>query len=264
MDFKLTDEQQKKKAEFYAACRELNARMPDNYVGVESIYQYEECWEFHRMCAKEFARKGWLSLSWPKEYGGSGDIMDKVLFAEARGYYDIPGVDVFGVGMLAPTLFAAGNEEVKKEFLPGIASGEIIWCELWSEPNAGSDLAALTATAIRKGDEFIVNGQKTWTTGAHRADWAFGVYKSDPSGHKHHNLTFVLFDMKSNGVTVRPLSYMNGYHILNEVFLDDVHVPAKNIVGRENEGWAVVNVLAGFERSNMDLVMGLVESLGGG
>ncbi|MDD5312774.1 MAG: acyl-CoA dehydrogenase family protein [Dehalococcoidia bacterium] len=261
MDFKLTDEQQKKKAEFYAVCRELNSKIPARYVGVESIYEYDECWEFHRMCAKEFAKRGWLSLSWPKEYGGSGDIMDKVLFAEARGYYDIPGVDVFGVGMLAPTLMAAGSEEVKKEFLPGIASAEVSWCELWSEPNAGSDLAALTATAIHKGDEFVLIGQKTWNTGAHKADWAFGVYKSAPDGHKHHNLTFLLFDMKSKGVTVRPLPYMNDYHIYNEVYLDDVRVPAKNIVGQEHEGWAVVNVLAGFERSNMDMVMGLVRGM---
>ena len=261
MDFELTQEQQHKKGEFYTVCRELNAKKPDTYLGIESIYNYDECWEFHRLCAKEFAERGWLTLGWPKEYGGKGDIMDKVLFAEAKGYYDLPGVDVFGVGMLAPTLFAAGSEEIKKEFLPGIASGEVPWCELWSEPNAGSDLASLTATAIRKGDEFIVNGQKTWNTGAHKADWAFGVYKSNPNGKKHHNLTFLLFDMKSKGVSVRPLYYLNGDHIYNEVYLDDVHVPAKNIVGEENEGWAVVNVLAGFERSNMDLVMGLVRGL---
>lgn len=261
MDFKLTQEQQNKKGEYYAVCRELNAKKPDTYLGIESIYNNDECWEFHMLCVKKFAERGWLTLGWPKEYGGKGDIMDKVLFAEARGYYDLPGVDIFGVGMLAPTLLAAGSEEIKREFLPGIASGEVSWCELWSEPNAGSDLASLSATAIRRGDEFVVNGQKTWNTGAHKADWAFGVYKSNPNGKKHHNLTFLLFEMKSQGVSVRPLAYLNGDHIYNEVYLDDVHVPARNIVGEENEGWAVVNVLAGFERSNMDLVMGLVRGL---
>lgn len=261
MDFRLTQEQQNKKGEFYAVCRELNTKKPYEYLGIESIYSNEDCWEFHMLCVKKFAERGWLALGWPKEYGGKGDIMDKVLFAEARGYYDLPGVDIFGVGMLAPTLLAAGSEEIKREFLPGIASGEVSWCELWSEPNAGSDLASLSTTAIRKGDEFIVNGQKTWNTGAHKADWAFGVFKSNPNGKKHHNLTFLLFEMNSQGVSIRPLSYLNGDHIYNEVYLDDVHIPARNIVGEENEGWAVVNVLAGFERSNMDLVMGLVRGL---
>ncbi|MGA9049302.1 MAG: acyl-CoA dehydrogenase family protein [Dehalococcoidia bacterium] len=261
MDFKLSAERLNRKKEFYSVCKELNAQKPASYVGVEDIYNDDDCWAFHKYCAKEFARRGWLSLGWPAEYGGTGDIMDKVIFTEAKGYYDLPGVDVFGVGMLAPTLFAAGNEEVKQRFLPGIANAEVFWCELWSEPNAGSDLASLSSTSIRKGDEFILNGQKTWNTGAHRADWAFGVYKSDPVGKKHHNLTFLLFDMKSQGVTVRPLQYMNGKHVYNEVYLDDVRVPAGNIVGLENGGWDVVNVLAGFERSNIELVMGLVKKI---
>ncbi|MGA2158934.1 MAG: acyl-CoA dehydrogenase family protein [Dehalococcoidia bacterium] len=261
MDFKLSAERLNRKKEFYSVCKELNAQKPASYVGVEDIYNDDDCWAFHKYCAKEFARWGWLSLGWPAVYGGTGDIMDKVIFTEAKGYYDLPGVDVFGVGMLAPTLFAAGNEEVKQRFLPGIANAEVFWCELWSEPNAGSDLASLSSTSIRKGDEFILNGQKTWNTGAHRADWAFGVYKSDPVGKKHHNLTFLLFDMKSQGVTVRPLQYMNGKHVYNEVYLDDVRVPAGNIVGLENGGWDVVNVLAGFERSNIELVMGLVKKI---
>ncbi|MHB8084863.1 MAG: acyl-CoA dehydrogenase family protein [Dehalococcoidia bacterium] len=261
MDFRLSAERLNRKKEFYSVCKELNTQKPGSYVGGEDIYNDDDCWAFHKYCAKEFANRGWLSLGWPREYGGTGDIMDKVLFTEAKGYYDLPGVDVFGVGMLAPTLFAAGSEEIKRRFLPGIANAEEFWCELWSEPNAGSDLASLSSTSIRQGDEFILNGQKTWNTGAHRADWAFGVYKSDPVGKKHHNLTFLLFDMKSHGVTVRPLQYMNGKHVYNEVYLDDVRVPAGNIVGIENGGWDVVNVLAGFERSNMELVMGLVKKI---
>jgi len=261
MDFRLNEKQVERKKEFYAVCKELEKKKPASYVGPEDIYNSDECWEFHKYCAKEYARRGWLTFGWSQEYGGTGDMMDKVLFTEVKDYYDLPGVDVFGVGMLAPTLFAAGNEEIKRRFLPGIASADVFWCELWSEPNAGSDLAMLSATSIRSGDEFIVNGQKTWNTGAHRADWAFGVYKSKPEGKKHHNLTFLLFDMKSRGVTVRPIPYMNGNHIYNEVYLDDVHCPASNIVGEEDEGWAVVNVLAGFERSNIGLVMGLLSGL---
>ena len=261
MDFRLTPEQLERKKEFYGVCEELDKKKPASYIGFESQFDNEEGWNFHRMCAKEFAKRGWLALGWPKEYGGTGTMMDKVLFTEARGYYELPGSDIFGVGMLAPTLLAAGSEELKKEFLPKIAAGEIMWCELWSEPNAGSDLAMLQTTAVRKGDEFIVNGQKTWNTGAHFADWAFGVYKSDPNGKKHHNLTFLLCDMKSKGITVKGIPYMTGAHVYNEVYLDDVHIPAKYIVGQENEGWAVVNVLAGFERSNIDIVMGLVRGL---
>ena len=261
MDFRLTEEQLERRKEFYKVCEDLDKKKPKSYLGFESQFHNEEGWNFHRLCAREFAKRGWLALGWPKEYGGNGTMMDKVLLAEARGYYELPGSDIFGVAMLAPTLLAAASEEIKREFLPKIASAEIMFCELWSEPNAGSDLAALTSSAVRKGDEFIVNGQKTWNTGAHFADWAFGVYKSDPNGKKHHNLTFMLCDMKSKGITVKGIPYMNGSHVYNEVYLDDVHMPAKYIIGQENEGWAVVNVLAGFERSNIDMVMGLVKAL---
>ncbi len=163
--------------------------------------------------------------------------------------------------MLAPTILAKANEEIKREFLPGIASGETAWCELWSEPNAGSDLAALTCTAIRKGDEYIINGQKTWTTGAHRANWGFGLCKSDLQGRKHHNLIFLLLDMKAPGISVRPLIFKNMENIYTAVLFADVHVPAKNTVGNENEGWVVTQVLAGFERSRMELIMGMQRML---
>jgi hypothetical protein len=261
MDLSLTDEQKVRRQEFYNACKELETKKPPTYLGFETIFEMDECWECHLYCAKEFAKKGWLALSWPPEYGGKGDMMDRVLFAEARGYYDIPGVDIFGVQMLAPTLLQAASEEIKREFLPPIARGEVMWCELWSEPNAGSDLASLSTTAIKKGDEYIINGQKTWNTGAHRADWGFGVFKTDPAGRKHHNLTFILLDMKTPGITVRPIPYLDGHTPYCEVYFDDVHVPAKNIVGQENEGWAVVNLLAGFERSGMDEIMRMIHGL---
>jgi len=261
MDFRFTDEQMARRKEFFEVCLELEKLKPAEFIGFESTYEYDSCWEYDRHCAKEFANRGWLALDWPSEYGGSGTMMDRVLLSEARGYHGIPGIDVFGVGMLAPTLFAAASEEIKKEFLPPIAAAQVTWCELWSEPNAGSDLASLITTAIKKGDEYILNGQKTWTTGAHKADWAFGVFKSDPEARSHHNLSFLLLDMKTPGITVRPLPYMNGGTIYNEVYFDDVRVPAKNIVGQENEGWAVVNTLAGFERSNIDQIIGMARGL---
>ncbi len=260
MDFKFTDEQIKRREEFFNVCKQLEQQKPVGFMGTESIYGSDENWVYHLYCAKEFAKRGWLALAWPPEYGGTGDMMDRVLFAEARGYHNVPGVDDFGVKMLAPTLLAMASEEIKREFLPPIAAGEVMWCELWSEPNAGSDLASLTSTATRRGNEYVINGQKTWTTGAHRAQWGFGIFKTDPNARTHHNLTFVLLDMKTPGITIRPILYMNMDHRYNEVYFDDVHVPAK-IVGQENEGWAVVNALAAFERSGIDEIIRMQRDL---
>jgi alkylation response protein AidB-like acyl-CoA dehydrogenase len=261
MDLSLTDEQKVRKQEFNDVCKELEKKKPPSYLGFETIYEHDEAWEYNLYCAKEFARKGWLALGWPAEYGGKGDMMDRVLFAEARGYHGVPGVDIFGVQMLAPTVLQAASEEIKKEFLPPIARGEVMWCELWSEPNAGSDLASLSTTAMKKGDEYVINGQKTWNTGALKADWGFGVFKTDPAARKHHNMTFILLDMKTPGITIRPIPYLDGHAPYCEVYFDDVRVPAKNIVGQEHEGWAVVNLLAGFERSGINEIMTMIRGL---
>jgi alkylation response protein AidB-like acyl-CoA dehydrogenase len=261
MDFKLSKEQLERREEFYDLCRDLEKKKPSGFVGLESAYGTEEGWQYHLYCASEFAKREWLSLGWPKEHGGKGDMMDRVLFGEARGYYGIPGVDIFGVGMLAPTLIAAASDEIKKEWLPMIASGKSMGCELWSEPDAGSDLASLSTFARREGDEYVINGQKTWTSGAHRADWGFGVFKTDQEARMHHNLSFLLLDMHTPGITVRPIQYMDGGYLYNDVFFDEVRIPARNIVGQENEGWAIVNLLAGFERSSIDEIMLMVRHL---
>lgn len=260
MDFKLSDEQITRRDLHYSVCKELDKRKPLSFrqhaFEIEAKYSSDEGWQYHLMCAKEFARRGWLSHHWPREYGGEGgSMMDQVLFEEARGYYGIPGEDAFGVGMLAPTLIACANEEIKKKFLPPIAAAEVSWCEGWSEPNAGSDLAAVTTSAIRKGDDYVVNGQKIWTTGAHRADWIFMLVRTNPNiDRPQQGLSFILADMKTPGITVNPILYMDMTHTYNEVFFDDVHVPARNIVGEENKGWAVTQTLAGFERSNIEFV----------
>jgi len=262
MDFRFTDEQEALRKEYVEVCRELEKRKPEGFSELESIYDTDEGWEYHLYCAKEFAKRGWLSLGWPPEYGGKGTIMDRVLFAEATGYYDIPGVDIFGIQMLGPTLLAAANEELKREFLPKIASADIMWCQLWSEPNAGSDLAALTTTARREGDVYVINGQKSWSTGAHRAHWAFALVRTDPNAEtKHRGLTFVMFDMKTPGITVRPLLYMDRGHLYNEVFFDDVRVPVRYVVGEENKGWAITQLTASFERSNLGAIMGMERRL---
>jgi len=261
VDFRLTEEQEATRKEMFDVCQELNKKRPRGFAGLNFAYDTGEGWKFHRYCAEEFVKRGWLALNWPEEYGGKGTMMDRVFFAEARGYYDIPGVDGFGVGMLAPTLIAAASEEIKRQFLPPIAAAEVTWCELWSEPNAGSDLAAVGTTAIKKGDKYIINGQKIWTSGAHNADWGFGLFKTDPQGAKRHNLSFLLLDMKTPGITLNPILYMTGEHTYNEIFFDDVHVPARQIVGAENEGWKVTQLLASFERSNINNIMTLQSQL---
>jgi alkylation response protein AidB-like acyl-CoA dehydrogenase len=258
MNFKLTDEQAKLRQEFFDVCKELAKGKPRGFTGLEGRYDTEEGWQYHLDCARKMAQRGWLCLGWPKEHGGQGTRMDKVFLAEATGYYDVPGVDVFGVDMLAPTLLETASDEIKREFLPSIRSGERQWCELWSEPNAGSDLAGLTTAAVKKGDEYVLNGQKTWSTGAHRAHWAFAIVRTQTNvDRKQKGLTFILFDMKTPGVTVKPLYYMNRGHLYNEVFLDDVHVPVKNVVGKEGDGWQVTQALASFERSNLNSIMAM-------
>lgn len=251
MDFKLSEEEEKRRKEFFDGCKELAKERPDDFIeGIEADFDARNR-PYVTHCRKEFAKRGWLRLGWPPEYGGVGTHMDRVFFGEARGYYGLPGVDIFGIEMLGPTFLAMGSKEVKDRFLPGIGNGDTLWCELYSEPNAGSDLAALTTTAIRKGDEYVINGQKTWSTNAHNADWAFGLFRTDPQGRKRRNISFLLMDMKTPGITINPLYYMNGAHLYNEVFFDDVHIPADQIVGEENQGWTVSQTLVNFERSNV-------------
>jgi len=259
MDFKLTEEQEKRRREFFDVCKELEKMKPEGIYTLMDAFEIdtEEGIACQEYCRKEFAKRGWPRLGWPSEYGGVGTAMDKVFLGEATGYYGVPGIDGFGVGMLAPMLIHEASEDIKRRFLPPIGNGEVLWCELWSEPDAGSDLASLSNTAIRKGNEYIINGQKTWTSFGHRADWGFGLFKSDLQGRKHHNLSFLLVDMRTTGITIKPLYYFDGRHFYNDVFFDDVHVPAENIVGEENKGWQVAQTLAGFERSNMGIVMAL-------
>jgi alkylation response protein AidB-like acyl-CoA dehydrogenase len=151
-----------------------------------------------------------------------------------------------------------GNEEQKREYLKPIARGEVFWCQGWSEPDAGSDLAALSTEAVREGDHYVVNGQKIWTTGAHRADWMFLLVRTDPTAKRSRGLTFLLADMKTLGISVEPILMMDGHHSFNQVFLDNVRIPVKNRIGDENKGWAVVKAVSNFERSGVTPV-GLIE-----
>ena len=252
MDFKFTPEQEKLREEFEKFCKEAMKEAPPGLMpGLEGMFT-DEGHVFHRKMGKKLAEKGYLVPAWPKEYGGQdAPILDQLIYSEVKGYYRIPGTDVFGVGMLGPTLLAVGNEEQKKEHLPPIARAERMWCQGWSEPNAGSDLAALTTRAVRDGDDYVINGQKIWTSGAHRADWMFMLARTNPEEKRGKGLSFFLLDMQTPGITIRPLHGMDGTHMFNEVFFDDVRLPARNRVGGENEGWAITRATMNFERSNV-------------
>ena len=253
MDFALTPEQREMKQAFDAFFKQEMKGAPKGWTGsLEDIYSSDKGWAFHRHMAKKLAQKGWLARAWPKEYGGeSAPILDQLLFSESAGYHLAPGIDIFGIGMIGPTLLVYGNEEQKREHLSPIARGEQMWCQLWSEPNAGSDLAALKTTARREGNVYILNGQKIWTSGAHRADWGFGVFRTDPAQKGSKGISFLLLDMKTPGITVNPLLGMNRAHLFNEVFFDDVRVPVENRLGEENQGWTVTRTVMNFERSNI-------------
>jgi alkylation response protein AidB-like acyl-CoA dehydrogenase len=198
------------------------------------------------------AKKGWVAPAWPKEWGGTGwNVVQRYIFEEELGYVGSPPLIPFGLTMCAPVLLQFGTEEQKKRFLPRIYNGDDFWCQGYSEPGSGSDLASLKTKAVRDGDHYVVNGQKIWTTLGHYADWIFCLVRTDPTVEKRQEgISFLLIDMKSPGITVRPLILMDGAHEVNEVFFDDVNVPAGNLVHKEGKGWTVAKYLLGYERMN--------------
>ena len=196
--------------------------------------------------------KGWAVPHWPEQWGGTGWSAVKLyLFRDEMQQAPAPEPLQFGVNMVGPVIIAFGNDAQKKRFLPRIANLDDWWCQGFSEPEAGSDLAAVKATARRDGDTYIVNGQKTWTTLAQYADWIFCLVRTDASAKKQLGISFLLIEMKTPGVTVRPIQTFDGGHEINEVFFDDVHVPIENLVGEENKGWDYAKFLLGNERSGI-------------
>ena len=199
--------------------------------------------------AKILGKKGWLAFGWPAEFGGPGwTAVQKHLFEEECALAGAPRTIPFGPVMVAPVIMAFGTPEQQQRFLPGIASGEVWWSQGYSEPGAGSDLASLKTRAERVGDKYIVNGQKTWTTLAQHADWIFVLARTDFTAKKQEGISFVLVDMKTPGITVRPIITIEGGHEVNEVFFDDVRVPIENLIGQENKGWDCAKFLLGNER----------------
>ncbi len=201
---------------------------------------------------KQLATRGWVAPSWPKEYGGAGlPVMQQFIFNEEMARARAPRPNYIAIGMVGPTTIVHGTEEQKGEHLAGILSGEVYWCQGFSEPESGSDLASLQTRAVEDGDDFIINGQKIWTTGAHRADRMIMLARTDPDGPRHKGLSYFLLDMHTPGVTVRPLTNMAEMHSFNEVFFDNVRVPKKDLLGELNRGWYVALTTLAFERSGI-------------
>jgi alkylation response protein AidB-like acyl-CoA dehydrogenase len=255
MDFRFTAKEEALREEFNAFFNEEMKNAPPEWgTSMEAIFGIDACWQFHAKTAKKLAAKGWLSRAWPREYGGEdASLIEQFIFSDVMGYHRGAGVDHWGISLLAPTLLMSANEEQKKEHLLPIARAERFWTQLWSEPGSGSDLASLTTRAVRAGDNYIVNGQKIWSSGAHRADWGFLLARTNPAEKRSRGLSFFLVDMKTPGITVRPILSLDGSHLFNEVFLDDVRVPARNMVGEENQGWIASQMTVNFERSMIEL-----------
>jgi alkylation response protein AidB-like acyl-CoA dehydrogenase len=209
----------------------------------------EEEYQFARGVRRSLATKGWTAPAWPKEVGGMGaSFTQQAIFNEELAYHRVPGPDIISVGYVGPTLMLYGTDEQKRH-LGAIVRSEETWCQGYSEPGSGSDLASLQTRAVRDGDDYVINGQKIWTSNAHHADWMFMLVRTDPDAPKHRGISYLLLDMKTPGITIRPLINMADRHGFNEVFFDNVRVPVGNRVGEENRGWYVGMATMDFERS---------------
>ena len=212
-----------------------------------------EGFEQHRAWEARLNSGRWGMVTWPEELGGRGcDLIEWLIFEEEYWRAGAPlRVNQNGIFLLGPTLMEYGTAEQKKRFLPKMATGEEVWCQGWSEPGAGSDMAAIRARAERQGDHYVINGQKTWSTRAVWADWCFGMFRTDPASERHHGLTFILVPLNLEGITVRPIPQLDGLPGFAEIFFDNVKVPVDCRLGDEGKGWKVAMATAGFERGLM-------------
>ena len=253
VDFTDTPEE----AAFRAEVRDfIEANEPDDG-GRDSLLEWpasDASQRTTRHWRQALVRRGWLAPHWPEEYGGAGlSVTDQFILNEelAERVGSLAGLLGIAVMMFGPTLILHGSEEQKREHLPKILRDEFQWCQGWSEPSAGSDLASLQTRAVRDGDDFIIRGQKIWTSGAHTADGMYFIARTDPDAPKHRGISFFWMSMKLPGITVRPLVNMGNHHGFNEVFFEDVRIPAGNMIGEENRGWYAAATLLDFERSGI-------------
>jgi alkylation response protein AidB-like acyl-CoA dehydrogenase len=255
MDFDFTPEQEAFRKEVRAW---LETHLPDDLRGKAFASSRADVEEVKRLRAwqKTMAEAGFVGMDWPREFGGRGaTIVEMVILYQEMARAESPQIlNRGGVSMLGPTLMKYGTPAQQGRFLRKILTAEEIWCQGFSEPNAGSDLANLQTRALRDGDHYVVNGQKVWTSMGHVADWGFFLVRTDPNAAKHKGISFLLVDMKTPGITVRPLRQMTGEAEFNETFLDNVRVPVANLVGKENEGWSVAITTLAYERDLLTFI----------
>ena len=247
MQLTYTPEQQAFRAEVRAWMETHVPKEPLVTLECREGYDQHVAWE------RTLASGNWGMVTWPEAYGGRGlDLIQWLIFEEE--YFRAGGpnrANQNGIFLLGPTIMEFGTEEQKKRFLTPMAKGEVIWAQAWSEPGAGSDMAAISSKAVRDGDHYVITGQKTWSSRAAFADWGFGIFRTDPESKRHKGLTFILFDINSPGITRRPIRQLHGDTGFAELFFDEVRVPVENCLAGEGEGWNVAMATAGFERGLM-------------
>jgi len=248
MRLEFTDEEQSFREEVQRFLREqLSSDISDKVLN-----GYELGREEHLLWQRRLHERGWGGMGWPVEFGGPGwNPVQQYIFEEESALAGGPRLIPFGTKMVAPVIMAFGSVAQQQRFLPKISAGEEWWCQGYSEPGAGSDLASLKTRAVRDGDHYVVNGQKTWNTLGQYADWIFCLVRTDAEAKQQSGITFLLIDMKSPGITVRPIILLDGSHEVNEVWFEDVRVPVENRIGEENRGWTYAKFLLGHERTNI-------------
>ncbi|HEU4759024.1 MAG TPA: acyl-CoA dehydrogenase family protein [Dehalococcoidia bacterium] len=252
MDFRFTPQEEQFRGEVQQFLKEELPPGWQDQFDTDTDMGLEGQSDFARGFTKKLAQRRWLTMPWPAEYGGLGaSVMQQMIYNEELSYANAPATLSMGVAWVGPALMIYGTDEQKKRFLPPIASHDEIWCTLYSEPAAGSDLAALQTRAVRDGDEWVLNGQKIWTTGAQRSEWGWLAARTDPEAPKHKGISMFIVPMDAPGISVRPLVNMAGMRGFNEVFFEDVRIPASYLVGTENQGWYQLAVSLDFERSSI-------------
>ena len=247
MDLAYSPQQQAFRAEVRAW---MEAQVPkDPLVTLECREGYDQ----HVAWERTLASGNWGMVTWPEQFGGRGlDLIEWLIFEEEYFRAGAPNrANQNGIFLLGPTIMEFGTEEQKARFLPPMARGEVIWAQAWSEPGAGSDMAAISSKAVREDDHYVISGQKTWSSRAAFADWGFGIFRTDPESKRHKGLTFILFDLNSPGITRRPIRQLHGETGFAELFFDEVRVPVENCLAGEGQGWNVAMATAGFERGLM-------------
>jgi alkylation response protein AidB-like acyl-CoA dehydrogenase len=250
MDFRLPAEDEQFRDE-------VRSFLAANWSGDDNGFEAssEEVFQAQQQFQRQLAARGWLTLAWPKEYGGMGaSHLRQLVFQEEVGRVGAPASNG-GINLVGPCLMVHGTDEQKRRFLPPIAHADAHWCQGFSEPGSGSDLASLQMRAVRDGDEYVLNGQKIWTSGAQYADWIHVLARTDPDAPKHRGITYFMADMHSPGISIRPIEQLNGRSGFNETFFEDVRVPADQVIGEVNRGWYAATTTLDFERSGIGFVV---------